>query len=57
MQKLSQEYLTLFNAITDAEEMLKTVCAQLLLAQRKAEEMYIRSSETPAEETPEKQQP
>ena len=41
MQKVSQEYLLLFNAITDAEESLCRLRARLMDAQRKAEGMYI----------------
>ena len=41
MQKVSQEYLLLFNAITDAEESLCRLRARLMDAQRKAEELYI----------------
>ena len=40
MQKVSQEYLLLFNAITDAEESLCRLRARLMDAQRKAEELY-----------------
>ena len=45
MQKVSQEYLLLFNAITDAEESLCRLRARLMDAQRKAEELYIAGSE------------
>ena len=41
MQKVSQEYLLLFNAITDAEESLCRLRARLMDAQRQAEELYI----------------
>ena len=41
MQKVSQEYLLLFNAITDAEESLRRLQAKLIDAQQKAEEMFI----------------
>ena len=41
MQKVSQEYLLLFNAITDAEESLCRLRARLMDAQRQAGELYI----------------
>ena len=40
MQKVPREYLLLFNAITDAEEVLRRLRAQLMDAQRRAEELY-----------------
>ena len=52
MQKVSKEYLLLFNAITDAEESLRRLQARLIDAQQKAEELSsqtmkpIRSPET-----------
>lgn len=45
MQKVSKEYLLLFNAITDAEESLCRLRASLMEAQRKAEELYIAGNE------------
>jgi hypothetical protein len=45
-QQLSKEYLILFNAITDAETVLKNLWAHLILAQQKAEEIYINSEMT-----------
>ena len=45
MQKVSQEYLLLFNAITDAEESLCRLRASLMDAQRKAEELYISAND------------
>ena len=45
MQKVSQEYLLLFNAITDAEESLCRLRARLMDAQRKAEELYIAAND------------
>ena len=45
MQKVSQEYLLLFNAITDAEESLCRLRARLMDAQRKAEERDSAGSE------------
>ena len=41
MQKVSKEYLLLFNAITDAEESLCRLRAELMAAQQQAEELYI----------------
>ena len=46
MQKISREYLLLFNAITDAEETLRRLRASLMAAQREAEELYV-SGEAP----------
>ena len=43
MQKIPREYLLLFNAITDAEETLRALQANLMDAQRRAEELYITS--------------
>ena len=40
MQKVSKEYLLLFNAITDAEESLRRLQAKLIDAQQKAEELF-----------------
>ena len=59
MQKVSKEYLLLFNAITDAEESLRrlqarlissqvlrsTTPARLIDAQQKAEELFITDDE------------
>ena len=45
MQKVSKEYLLLFNAITDAEESLRRLQARLIDAQQKAEELYITDDE------------
>ena len=45
MQKVSQEYLLLFNAITDAEESLRRLQARLIDAQQKAEELFITDDE------------
>jgi hypothetical protein len=41
MQQLSAEYLVLFNAITDAEMILKNLHSALITAQQTAEEIYI----------------
>ena len=49
MQDISQEYIILFNAITDAEKDLRRLREKLMLAQQLAEEAYIAH---PEEETP-----
>lgn len=41
MENLPQEYLLLFNTISDAEQTLESLRQQLILAQQKAEELYI----------------
>lgn len=41
MENISQEYLLLFNAITDVEQSLERLRQQLILAQQEAEELYI----------------
>lgn len=41
MQEMSKEYLTLFNAITDAEHVLQALYAALQQAQQRAENLYI----------------
>ena len=41
MQNVPKEYLTRFNAITDAQETLRALYVELQEAQRKAEELYI----------------
>lgn len=41
MENLTQEYLLLFNTISDAEQALERLRQQLVLAQQKAEELYI----------------
>ncbi len=48
MQDISQEYIILFNAITEAEKDLRRLREKLVLAQQLAEEAYIAH---PAEET------
>ena len=45
MQKVSKEYLLLFNSITDAEESLRRLQARLIDAQQKAEELFITDDE------------
>ncbi len=41
MQEISQEYIILFNAITEAERELRRLREQLVLAQQLAEESYL----------------
>lgn len=41
MSNICQEYLLLFNAITEAEEMLRTLRERLMSVQQQAEELYI----------------
>ena len=45
MGKLSKEYLALFNALTDAEEALLELREKLIVAQQRAEELYLEESE------------
>lgn len=45
MEPISKEYLLLFNAITDAQESLDRIRAELLCAQQRAEELYLAHSE------------
>lgn len=41
MNDISREYLLLFNAISDAEKSLEELKQKLVLAQQKAEDLYI----------------
>lgn len=41
MSNISQEYLLLFNTITEVEEMLRTMREKLISVQQQAEELYI----------------
>ena len=41
MQTISKEYALLFNAITDAEEILAQLRQTLIDTQRRAEELYL----------------
>lgn len=41
MQKVTKEYLLLFNAITDAEETLRQLRAELIAVQQQAEELFV----------------
>lgn len=49
MEKLTKEYLLLFNAISDAETTLRQLRERLLLVQCQAEELYIEKDETQEE--------
>ena len=41
MKSIPQEYLLLFNAISDAEETLNELRETLIAAQRQAEDLYL----------------
>jgi len=41
MRNISQEYLLLFNAITDAEESLARIREDLMAAQQQAEDLFV----------------
>lgn len=41
MQKLTPEYLLLFNAITETEEFLSQLRQHLILIQQQAEDLYL----------------
>ncbi len=41
MSNISQEYLLLFNAVTEAEELLWALREKLMSVQQRAEELYI----------------
>ena len=43
--KISKEYLLLFNALTDAEAALARLRTELLLAQQRAEELFLSAEE------------
>lgn len=45
MQTISKEYALLFNAMTDAEEILAQLRQTLIDAQRQAEELYLEQQE------------
>ena len=45
MNTISKEYLLLFNAITDAEETLQALRAQLIAAQQQAEDAFLEEAE------------
>ena len=50
MQFLSEEYLLLFNALTDAETTLAQLQAALMAAQQRAEELYLQRTESDEEQ-------
>jgi hypothetical protein len=45
MRNISQEYLLLFNAITDAEESLARMREDLMAAQQRAEDLFVEEEE------------
>ncbi len=45
MEKVTKEYLLLFNAITDAEETLRRLQGELMMAQQRAEELFLDSGD------------
>lgn len=45
MENISQEYIILFNAITEAEEALRATREKLIAVQQQAEELYIRGAD------------
>ena len=46
MQMIPEEYVVLFNVITEAEEALHTLQEKLIKAQQLAEDIYINREET-----------
>ena len=46
MKSIPKEYLLLFNAITDTEEMLLQLRESLISVQRQAEELFLEEQET-----------
>ena len=49
MENLTREYLLLFNALTDVEQLLQELRGRILAAQQAAEELYISGGEQMAE--------
>ncbi len=47
MNQLSNEYLLLFNALTDAEETLMQLRSRLMAVQQQAETLYLDQPEEP----------
>ena len=45
MNLLTKEYLLLFNALTDAEEALAQIRADLMAAQQQAEDLFLERTE------------
>ena len=50
MTVLSKEYLLLFNAVTDAEQVLSQLRESLLEVQRQAEELFLEEPEDPPDQ-------
>lgn len=48
MKPISEEYVLLFNALTDAEETLQQLRARLIAAQQQAEDLYLEEPGRPA---------
>lgn len=46
MKSLPKEYLLLFNAITDTEEMLSQLRESLIAVQRQAEDLFLEEQES-----------
>lgn len=46
VQNIPEEYLTLFNTLTDAEKTLSELRDTLISAQQRAEELYLERAET-----------
>ena len=46
MQNISKEYLLLFNTLTETENTLQKLYAGLIIAQQRAEELYMSKSDT-----------
>lgn len=51
MKPIPKEYLTLFNAITRAEDSLEQLRAELIAAQQQAEELFL-SGGSPSSQDP-----
>ena len=50
--EISKEYLLLFNALTDAETALTRLRTELLLAQQRAEELFLSAEEEKESDLP-----
>lgn len=50
--EISKEYLLLFNALTDAEAALTRLRTELLLAQQRAEELFLNAEEEKESDLP-----
>lgn len=51
MKSIPKEYLTLFNAITRAEESLSQLRSELIAAQQQAEELFLDEASAPAQDS------